>query len=86
MPSDPKANPDVLHVDGQTRDPYARCRECASRNVEGIADAHAIGRVGRNGTITRVTRFEESFALADRASLMCGDCGSWNVRAPEALR
>jgi hypothetical protein len=67
-------------------DPYARCRECASRNIEGIADAHAVGRVGRNGQVQSVTRFEESCALVDRASLMCADCGSWDVRPPEALR
>jgi hypothetical protein len=67
-------------------DPYARCRDCGSRDVEGIADAHAVGRVGRLGTLVAVTRFEESFALVDRGSLMCADCGSWNVRAPEALR
>lgn len=67
-------------------DPYARCRDCGSRNVEGIADAHAIGRVGRDGLLVSVTRFEETFATADPASLMCADCHSWNVRAPEALR
>ncbi len=67
-------------------DPYARCRECGSRNVEGIAAAHAVGRVNRHGMVTLVTHFEESEAQADPASLMCGDCGSWDVRPPEALR
>lgn len=67
-------------------DPYARCRDCRSRNIEGIADAHAIGKVGRTGEITDVTRFEESNACADPASLMCADCGSWRVRLPQGLR
>jgi hypothetical protein len=67
-------------------DPYARCRDCGSRNIEGIADAHAIGKVGRTGEIIDVTRFEESNAPVDPASLMCADCGSWRIRPPECLR
>ncbi len=67
-------------------DPYARCRDCGSRKVEGIALAHAVGPVNRHGMVATVTRFEESEAQADRGSLMCAECGSWNVRPPEALR
>lgn len=67
-------------------DPYARCRDCGSRNVEGIADAHVVGRVDRNGLVQTVTRYESADVPASRASLLCGDCGSWNVRPPEGLR
>lgn len=67
-------------------DRYGRCRDCGSRKIEGIADAHAVGLVGANGQLRDVTRFEESEALVDRGSLICAACGSWNVRPPAVLR
>jgi hypothetical protein len=67
-------------------DPYARCRDCGSRNIEGIADAHAIGRIDRHGNVVDVTRFEVALSPASRDSLLCAACGSWRVRPPEGLR
>lgn len=77
---------EVVQESAVTADPYARCRDCGSRKVEGIAPAHAVGRINRHGMVAIVTRFEESEAQVDPASLKCAECDSWNVRPPAVFR